>query len=460
MTQELPTVRPEFHFTPEKGWINDPNGLVYFKDRYHLYYQYNPFHCNWDMMHWGHSVSTDLVHWEYAGIALYPDMPYDNHPEGGCFSGSVIEKNGRLYAFYTGSIKKPDGTVVQSQCMAWSEDGYHFVKSPHNPIISSPPLDSVTDFRDPKVIETHGSYYMLVGGSVGGADQGGKGRLFLYHSRDLEQWEYVGCPLATEGSLGTMFECPDIFPLEDQWVISFSPMYHEKMYQTVYFIGEMDFDSATFTSSYSGRLDLGPDYYAAQSYRLPEYGFVSIAWRNGWQWMPWFCGWGESIHENWRGSLSIPRILTRSPEGALSGKLMPFWEDPFDKEQYLCTLPPEQDLVLTNSQSFYCRLSLDTGIDAAQVQLSLGNALTVNITGCQVAIQRQIENRENHSVKLNLSSQDEAVVHILCDRSCVTVWTQDETQYASYNIFPQNPFALKLQSGKNTHIRKLYLRCK
>ena len=98
-------VRPSLHFTPQKGWINDPNGLVFFKGQYHLFYQYNPYHDNWDSMHWGHAVSRDLIHWEELEPALVPDMPYDNDKNGGCFSGSVVvhdlyRKNGRWNRYF------------------------------------------------------------------------------------------------------------------------------------------------------------------------------------------------------------------------------------------------------------------------------------------------------------------------------------------------------------------------
>lgn len=92
-------VRPSLHFTPQKGWINDPNGLVFFKGQYHLFYQYNPYHDNWDSMHWGHAVSRDLIHWEELEPALVPDMPYDNDKNGGCFSGSVVVHDDQLFYF-------------------------------------------------------------------------------------------------------------------------------------------------------------------------------------------------------------------------------------------------------------------------------------------------------------------------------------------------------------------------
>ena len=101
-------VRPSLHFTPQKGWINDPNGLVFFKGQYHLFYQYNPYHDNWDSMHWGHAVSRDLIHWEELEPALVPDMPYDNDKNGGCFSGSVVVHDDQLFLFYTGRRKPAD----------------------------------------------------------------------------------------------------------------------------------------------------------------------------------------------------------------------------------------------------------------------------------------------------------------------------------------------------------------
>ena len=120
-------VRPSLHFTPQKGWINDPNGLVFFKGQYHLFYQYNPYHDNWDSMHWGHAVSRDLIHWEELEPALVPDMPYDNDKNGGCFSGSVVVHDDQLFLFYTGRTEDETG-IFETQNLAVSKDGIHFVR--------------------------------------------------------------------------------------------------------------------------------------------------------------------------------------------------------------------------------------------------------------------------------------------------------------------------------------------
>lgn len=118
-------MRQRYHFMAETGWINDPNGLIYYKGKYHFFYQYNPYHGFWENMHWGHAVSEDLLHWEYLPLALAPSEEYEDHLKGGCFSGSAIEHDGKLYLMYTAATNHGNG-FVQTQCIAYSEDGIHF----------------------------------------------------------------------------------------------------------------------------------------------------------------------------------------------------------------------------------------------------------------------------------------------------------------------------------------------
>ena len=104
-------MRQKYHFMAETGWINDPNGLIYFKGKYHFFYQYNPYQSFWENMHWGHAVSDDLIHWEYLPVALAPSEPYEDHLKGGCFSGSAIEFDGKLYLIYTAATNHGNGFV-------------------------------------------------------------------------------------------------------------------------------------------------------------------------------------------------------------------------------------------------------------------------------------------------------------------------------------------------------------
>lgn len=312
--------RPQYHFTAPSAWINDPNGLIYFQGWYHLFYQHNPKSCEWGPMHWGHAVSRDMLHWKDMPIALEPDQPYDTHPEGGCFSGCAVEKDGILHLIYTATVKR-NGKTVQTQCLALSEDGIHFRKYEGNPIISAPPTEIEEDFRDPKVFQVNGKWYMVVGGSVGGADYGGDGRIVMYESDDLYHWEYRGVILASGGRLGSMFECPDMFPLRDKWILTCSPMNHPEYNKAMYCVGTMDFENCRYQIEYLGNLDFGFDYYAPQSFLDAESNRVLIAWQNEWLWMPWSRGWGPTGKENWLGTLSIPRTASLGDDGRL--KLFP-----------------------------------------------------------------------------------------------------------------------------------------
>lgn len=125
----------QYHFEPPRGWMNDPNGLIFYQGRYHAFYQHNPYAPKWDVMHWGHAVSEDLLHWEHLPMALVPDQPYED--DLGCFSGSAVEKDGRLYLFYTAVSHR----FGQAQCVAWSDDGVHFTKYEGNPVIDHFPAD-------------------------------------------------------------------------------------------------------------------------------------------------------------------------------------------------------------------------------------------------------------------------------------------------------------------------------
>ena len=120
---------PHFHLAPQAGWMNDPNGLVYYKGQYHAFYQHHPYDENWGPMHWGHAVSDDLITWRRLPIAIAPDHDYD---QSGCFSGSAIDNNGELCLIYTGHIwlngQGNDEHIRETQCLATSKDGVHFEK--------------------------------------------------------------------------------------------------------------------------------------------------------------------------------------------------------------------------------------------------------------------------------------------------------------------------------------------
>lgn len=167
-------MRQDFlHLKAPENWINDPNGCIYFKGRYHLFYQHFPYAPMWGTMYWGHAVSDDLVHWSHEKIALFPTKDYDRN---GVFSGSAVEKDGKMYLYYTANrylkeqdenIHVADGEYEESQVMIISEDGFHFDnwngKKQIIPVIRDDETADSMDTRDPKVWEENGVYYMILG---------------------------------------------------------------------------------------------------------------------------------------------------------------------------------------------------------------------------------------------------------------------------------------------------------
>ena len=207
------TDRPQYHFTTRRGWINDPNGLVYFQGKYHLFYQHNPYERDWENMHWGHAVSSDLLHWEEWPDALHPDSL------GTIFSGSAVidyentagyqvGKKPAMIAFYTA-----DKGDFERQCMAYSNDeGLTFTKYKSNPVIDSHDKWQSHDTRDPKVFwYKPGNHWVLVLNERNGHS--------IYNSNDLKNWTF-------ESHITGFWECPELFELpvdgdknHTKWVI-------------------------------------------------------------------------------------------------------------------------------------------------------------------------------------------------------------------------------------------------
>lgn len=277
--------RFDYHFEPGCGWMNDPNGLIYYRGRYHAFFQHYPYAPHWGQMHWGHAVSDDLLHWEQLPVALYPDMEYEN--EGGCFSGSAVEKDGRLYLFYT-SVSHSLG---QTQSLAYSDDGLHFSKFSGNPIISSNPIGS-SDFRDPKVTCIDGTYYMVVG-----TGDGQFGKVLLFTSEDLLDWSYVG--ILFEGrEYAHCIECPDFFKMGNRYVLMFSKI-NETERSTIFAVG--DFKDGKLTNYTISRPEWGLDFYAPQTFTDGQRRIM----------IGWMYHWGKTSPEgcSFAGAFSVPREL-------------------------------------------------------------------------------------------------------------------------------------------------------
>ncbi len=305
--------RPAFHLSARTGWLNDPNGFSYYQGQYHMFYQYHPYNSYWGPMHWGHAVSSDLLHWTYLPAALAPD---DVHDRDGCFSGSAIElPDGRQLLMYTGVLKMPHEnggvTELQTQCLAIG-DGLDYEKYPQNPVLDAKDLpegSSRQDFRDPKIWrKADGSYRCIVGSRP--AD--GSGQILLFASQDALHWEFEKILISNRDRFGKMWECPDFFELDGRWVLLTSPQdmlpkgfeYHNGN-GTLCLIGDFDEETDTFTEKQDQAIDYGIDFYAPQTVLAPDGRRIMIGWMQNWD----TCSL-RMPEQPWYGQMSIPRELS------------------------------------------------------------------------------------------------------------------------------------------------------
>lgn len=295
--------KPIFHITPERGWMNDPNGLVEYKGVYHVFYQADPEHLVNEKIGWGHKISHDLLHWEECPQALFPNECYDRD---GCFTGSAVIKDDKMYLLYTGHVNQENG-YIETQNLAVSEDGIHFEKYEGNPVIKNPPIDTTMRFRDPKIWELNGKYYV----AIGGESKDKCGKVVYYVSNDLYSYTYCGKLADSDGALGNMWECPNFTRIENTDVLIFSPKGlgngFPNSFESGYMLGTMDYENKKFEHDAYRTLDYGFDFYAPQ---VMECGTRKILFA-------WFAipdSIGKEMKEGWRHLLTLPRELKVSSD--------------------------------------------------------------------------------------------------------------------------------------------------
>ncbi len=301
--------RPQFHFSPQAHWMNDPNGMLYYKGTYHLFFQYYPDGTTWGPMHWGHAISKDLVHWDEQAIALYPDSL------GWIFSGSAVYdkdntsglgKNGKMplvaiFTHHNSKLEKEGRKDYQYQSIAYSlDDGQTWTKYEGNPVLKNP---GIVDFRDPKVRwnEDAGKWIMTLAT---------KDRITFYSSPDLKNWSKESEFGETVGAHGGVWECPDLFPMslngKTMWVllVSINPGGPNKGSATQYFVG--DFDGKTFTpySTDTKWVDWGTDNYAGITWSNTGDRRIYLGWMSNWQYA------NVVPSEKWRSAMTVPRELS------------------------------------------------------------------------------------------------------------------------------------------------------
>lgn len=310
--------RPQFHFSPEAHWMNDPNGMVYYKGEFHLFYQHYPDGTIWGPMHWGHAVSKDLIHWKHLPIALYPDSL------GYIFSGSAVVdwrntsgfQNGinaplvAAYTYHDMAGEKANKNNYQYQGIAFSTDkGRTWTKYSKNPVV--PNTDGLKDFRDPKVFwHVESSQWVMI------FARGNQVR--LYNSPNLKDWTQASEFGKGHGSEGLPWECPDLFelpvdgnPKNKKWVmlVSLGNAAPNGGSGTQYFIGS--FDGKTFKNENPPEtthwVDYGTDNYAGVTWSNispKDSRRIFLGWMSNWKY-------AQNVPtEKWRSAMTLPRTLS------------------------------------------------------------------------------------------------------------------------------------------------------
>lgn len=308
-------MRPKIHFTAPYHWINDPNGLIYFQGNYHIFYQHFPYENYWGTMHWGHATTQDFIHFQHYPIALYPSKKYDRN---GCFSGSAIEKDGKMYLYYTAiryakenpeyvHIQYSDDDLIASQALVISDDGFHFDNKDGKQliidVIEDTSLGDVRHTRDPKVWKMKNGKYALIVGSKIPSSSGYCGEVLLYESQDAIHFTYKN--RFQDDHIGDMWECPDLFEINNQYFMIFSPEHINQPPQpdSNAVIMPVSFDEDTMTITKQGDymyLDYGLDFYAPQTFLDESHHRTMLGWMRM----------REPVqNEPWTGLFILPRCF-------------------------------------------------------------------------------------------------------------------------------------------------------
>jgi len=366
------THRPQFHYTPQKNWMNDPNGMIYLDGEYHLFYQHDNYDKVFSNMSWGHAVSTDLVHWKELPKAIVPD----NDGLGMIFSGSaVLDKNNSagfganaLVAFYTSTNPQ------QQQSMAYSTDkGRTWTKYKGNPVIKNEKDDSVPDdFRDPKLMWHGDSKKWIMSLAV-------KDHIEFWSSSNLKDWSKESEFGQSLGSHEGVWECPDLFELkvegskDKKWVllVSMNPGGPNGGSATQYFIGNFDGKQFKAEATETRWIDYGTDNYAGVTFFNTGNRKIAMGWMNNWQYA------GVVPTQGWRGAMTLPREISLKPVG---NKLFLRSVPVIELKQLIAPASSRENVSVNNELDLSSELKNAKGRFKLDISLAAASDFSINLS--------------------------------------------------------------------------------
>lgn len=470
------TYRPQFHFSPEKKWMNDPNGMLYYKGTYHLFYQYYPEDIVWGPMHWGHATSSDLIHWQHKKIALFPDEL------GYIFSGSAVmdldntsglgtKENPPMVAIFTYhnmEFEKAGKTNMQNQGLAYSLDaGETWTKYTGNPIINN---SNLRDFRDPKVFwnnEIKLWNLVLVAGD----------RTQIYSSKNLTNWKLESEFGKEYGAHGGVWECPDLFKIkvngnsEEKWVllVSLNPGAPNGGSATQYFVG--DFDGKVFKTNQKDTkwVDYGTDNYAGVTYNdAPNGNRIFLGWMSNWNYAR------NTPTSTWRSAMTLPRTLALT---AINGEYVLQSQPVPQMKSLLVSDYSKKEIVLKKGE----KLTFDyPNLNQSQIQFQSENKNLKLIFSNEVndslildydAKKQLFSIDRRHSGKVDFEKSFGEKTHltptpllrsktinfqIILDWSSIEIFLNGGVYTFTEQIFPNQVFTkLTIQSAENQNIKNI-----
>ena len=424
--------RPAYHHTPLYGWMNDPNGMFYKDGVWHLYYQYNPYGSQWENMHWGHSTSRDLIHWEAQPMAIEPDWL------GSIFSGSCVTNGDEVVAMYTSAGHH------QMQSIAVSKDGGRtFEKYSGNPVLTT---SDVPDFRDPRPFwnEDIKAWNLILAAGQ---------EMRIYSSKDLKDWKYESSFGKEYGNHSGVWECPDLFEIKNEklniknWVLicNINPGGPFGGSATQYFVGQ--FDGHKFTCESMPKvtkwMDYGKDHYATVSfYNAPENRRVVLAWMSNWQYA------NQVPTKQYRSGNSIPRDLGLFTCG---------------EETYVSVVPSQEMLALRGEKikkpTEACEIIVDM---KSQTEIVLSNAKGEQVTMKYDASKQTftMDRTKSGDVSFSEAFPCETVaptygtikqLRIFIDRCSIEAFDAEGKMAMTNLVFPSEPYNnIKVKGGKAT----------
>lgn len=448
--------RNKFHIEMTFGLINDPNGLSYYNNKFHIFYQWNPFGCEHKTKHWGLVTTTDFINFSKPELVLKPDEWFD---KDGCYSGCGLVKDEELRLYYTGNVRGVNNERESYQCLAiYNKEGRIDKK---RVVIEKQPEGYTAHFRDPYIFLEDDIYYMILGAQSGEL----RGKALIYNSIDSLEWSILGELKTDMKDFGYMWECPNMVKLsEDKYGFIFSPQglkeeeyKNQNLYQAGYVIGNLDLNKCELNDHTEFKeLDMGFDFYAPQVFNNDGENIMI-----GWIGMPDKDSEYPTDKDNWKHSLTIPRVLK------YRDKVL--YQNPINEIRNL-----REDQVI-NIKSLNCKehiLTFDKPCIEIMLNLEVSSSSFVEIkfkfNDEYILLTYDKENelctidRNNMYIggkgvrKFKLKALNELKLNIFIDNSIMEIYYQEGLEVTTLVYFPkEEKMEIQINDSSETKIKEL-----